>query len=84
MNSGDLETLRELNRNYVRAAAESDVRWFEANLAADFLNSNPDGTLVDRAAFLKQIAPPGAGRYTDVWQSRQGRWLCVSANVSRG
>jgi ketosteroid isomerase-like protein len=115
----DLETLQELNRNYVRSVQESDVRWFEANLAADFLNSNPDGTLVDRAAFLKQIAPPcsvsklreedarihvlgdvaiiyartsyqkpdgqpGAGRYTDVWQLRQGRWLCVSANVSRG
>ena len=31
-------------------------RWFDANLADDFLNSNPDGTLVDRAAFLAQIA----------------------------
>ena len=115
----ELETLQELNRNYIRAVQESDVRWFEANLSEDFLNSNPDGTLVDRAAFLKQIAPPcalqnlraedvrirvlgdvaiiharttygkangqaGAGRYTDVWQRRQNRWLCVSANVTRG
>ena len=115
----DLATLQLLNRDYVRSVLESDVRWFEANLAADFLNSNPDGTLVDRAAFLKQVAPPcpvkelrehdvlihregdvaivyarttylkpdgkpGNGRYTDVWQFRQGRWLCVSANVSRG
>ena len=114
-----LETLQELNRNYIRSVQESDVRWFEANLADDFLNSNPDGTLVDRAGFLRQIAPPcpvsnlqaddvrirmlgdvaiiharttygkpdgrpGAGRYTDVWQLRQGRWVCVSANVSRG
>lgn len=111
--------LEDLNRNYIRSVAESDVRWFEANLAEDFMNSNPDGTLVDRAAFLKQVAPPcavsnlqcgdvrirllgdvaiiharttygkpdgrpGAGRYTDLWQQRQGRWLCVSANVSRG
>jgi len=116
---GELDTLHQLNRDYVRSVLESDVRWFEANLAPDFLNSNPDGTLVDRAGFLKQIAPPcavsnlkeadvrihvlgdvaiiyartsygkpdgnpGAGRYTDVWQRRKDRWLCVSANVSRG
>lgn len=114
----ELEALQELNRDYIRSVQESDVRWFEANLADDFLNSNPDGTLVDRPAFLKQIAPPcavqnlraedvrirvlgdvaiiharttyakpggqaGAGRYTDVWQRRQDRWLCVSANVTR-
>src|SRR6185436_8816199 len=55
---GELEILQELNRHYIRSVQESDVRWFEVNLADDFLNSNPDGTLVDRAAFLKQIAPP--------------------------
>ena len=117
--SNEQETLRELNRNYIRSVRESDLRWFEANLAEDFMNSNPDGTLVDRAGFLKQIAPPcpvanleaedvririigetaiiharttyakpggaaGAGRYTDVWARQQGRWLCVSAHVSRG
>jgi hypothetical protein len=47
--------LRELNRNYVRAVDEADVAWFEANLAADFLNTNPDGSLIDRTAFLAQI-----------------------------
>jgi ketosteroid isomerase-like protein len=26
---------------------------------------------------------PGAGRYTDVWARRQGRWLAVSAHVTR-
>jgi ketosteroid isomerase-like protein len=25
----------------------------------------------------------GAGRYTDVWARRQGRWLAVSAHVTR-
>jgi ketosteroid isomerase-like protein len=115
----ELDKLHELNRNYVRSVQESDVRWFDANLAPDFMNSSPDGSLVDRAAFLRQIAPPcavsglreedvriqvlgdvaivyarttygkpdgrpGEGRYTDVCQLRQGRWLCVSANVSRG
>lgn len=55
-NTSDLEALHQLNHDYVRSVAESDVRWFDANLADDFLNSNPDGTLVDRAAFLAQIA----------------------------
>jgi ketosteroid isomerase-like protein len=26
---------------------------------------------------------PGAGRYTDVWARQNGRWLCVSAHVTR-
>ena len=52
----DLEALHELNHDYVRSVEQSDVRWFDQNLAADFLNSNPDGTLVDRASFLEQIA----------------------------
>jgi ketosteroid isomerase-like protein len=52
------EALEALNRNYIRAVQESDVRWFDEHLSADFLNTNPDGSLVDRAAFLKQIAPP--------------------------
>ena len=111
--------LEELNRGYIRAVQQSDVRWFEEHLSPDFLNSNPDGTLVDRAAFLAQIAPPcrisqleaqdvrvrllgdtaiihartvyrkpdgqtGAGRYTDIWMRRDGRWVCVAAQVTRG
>jgi ketosteroid isomerase-like protein len=50
--------LAELNENYVRSVAQSDVAWFEKHLSADFLNSNPDGTLVDRPGFLRQIAKP--------------------------
>ena len=96
----------------------SDVRRFDEILADDFLCSNPDGSLIDRAAFLKQTAVPvaisnleardvvvrimgdvaiiharttytrpdgteGAGRYTDVWARRGGRWLAVSAHVTR-
>ena len=114
----DLDTLRRLNHNYVRSVEESDVAYFEEALADDFLASNPDGSLVDRAAFLAQIARPvtvsqleahdvmirilgdiaiiharttyrkadggpGAGRYTDIWARRQGRWLCVAAQVTR-
>jgi ketosteroid isomerase-like protein len=114
----DLDVLRELNREYIRSVQEGDVRRFEEILADDFLCSNPDGSLVDRAMFLKQTAQPvkisgiaahdvnvrllgdvaliharttytladgrqGAGRYTDVWARRGGRWLCVSAHVTR-
>jgi hypothetical protein len=54
----DNDRLVELNRNYIRSVQESDVRWFEEHLSGDFLNSNPDGSLVDRAGFLAQVAPP--------------------------
>ena len=54
----DLEALEALNAAYVRAVQESDTGWFEAHLSADFLNTNPDCTLADRAAFLKRIAQP--------------------------
>ena len=36
----------------------SDVGRFEEILAAEFYCSNPDGSLVDRAAFLRQTAVP--------------------------
>jgi hypothetical protein len=58
----DLATLAQLNSGYVRAVDQSDVGWFEAHLADDFLNTNPDGTLIDRAAFLAQIAKPSSVR----------------------
>jgi ketosteroid isomerase-like protein len=115
----DTTLLEQLNRNYIRSVQEADVGWFRDNLTSDFLNSNPDGTLVDRAGFLEQIARPvaisglqaedvririlgdtalihartryhkpdgqaGAGRYTDIWQRRGTRWLCVAAHVTRG
>ncbi len=114
----EVETLQHLNRDYITSVQTSDVRRFEEILAEDFLCSNPDGSLIDRAAFLIQTARPvtisnleardvvvrilgdvaliharttytladgraGAGRYTDVWARRQGRWLCVSAHVTR-
>ncbi len=51
----DRETLSDLNRSYVRSVDEADTAWFDANLAGDFLNTNPDGTRIDRDAFLAQI-----------------------------
>src|SRR5262245_45770093 len=56
----DLDTLLDLNREYIRSVQESDVRRFDEILADDFLCTNPDGSLVDRAGFLRQTArPPG-------------------------
>lgn len=118
MSSADLETLVALNRDYIDSVQQGDVGRFDEILADDFVCSNPDGSLVDRARFLKQTARPvtisglaahdvevrllgdvaiihartsfmfadgreGAGRYTDVWARRDGRWLAVSAHVTR-
>jgi ketosteroid isomerase-like protein len=52
----DIEVLQELNRNYVRSAEESDVRWYGENLAEDFLSSSVDGSIIGKAAFLERIA----------------------------
>jgi ketosteroid isomerase-like protein len=114
----DLDTLHALNGDYIASVQHSDVRRFDEILAEDFYCSNPDGSLVDRAGFLKQTAQPvrisnlqahdvnvrlmgsfaiiharttytgpdgraGSGRYTDVWARRDGRWLAVSAHVTR-
>lgn len=59
-NGSDLDILTHLNLDYIRSVEEGDVRWFDTNLAPDFMNSNPDGSLVDRQGFLNQIAR-GAG-----------------------
>jgi ketosteroid isomerase-like protein len=114
----DHSLLLSLNTDYIASVQHSDVRRFEQILAPDFHCSHPDGSLVDRATFLRQTAAPvairnltaedvvirlmddfaiihartaytradgtpGAGRYTDVWAKRDGRWLCVSAHVTR-
>jgi hypothetical protein len=60
--ANDLDILQQLNRHYVRSAEMCDARWYDENLGEDFLASNPDGSLVDRAQFLAQIARPCAVR----------------------
>lgn len=54
----DKETLEALNRDYIASVQKSDVKRFGEILSDDFLNTSPDGTLVDKAGFLRQIAPP--------------------------
>src|SRR5258705_13061231 len=54
----DLEVLTALNRDYLQSVQRGDVRRFDEILADDFMCSNPDGSLIDRDAFLKQTARP--------------------------
>ena len=56
--SKDIEELTALNRDYVNSVQNCDVKRFDEILAQDFYCSNPDKSLVDRAAFLKQTAVP--------------------------
>ena len=114
----DLDVLTKLNDDYIQSVQHSNVKRFDEILAEDFLCSNPDGTLIDRKAFLQQTAKPvtirnlkahdvnvrlmgdfaiihartsytladgteSGGRYTDVWARRNGKWLAVSAHVTR-
>ena len=114
----DLAQLIKLNEDYIHSVQHSDVKRFDEILSDDFLCSNPDGTLIDRAQFLQQTARPvtisnlqaldvnvrvmgdiaiiharttytmadgraASGRYTDVWARRGGKWLAVSAHVTR-
>jgi ketosteroid isomerase-like protein len=36
-----------------------------------------------RTTFAQRDGTKGSGRYTDVWARRNGRWLAVSAHVTR-
>src|SRR5450432_4024847 len=56
--SKDIDELTTLNRDYVASVQNSDVKRFDEILAQDFYCTNPDKSLVDRAAFLKQMAIP--------------------------
>jgi ketosteroid isomerase-like protein len=34
-------------------------------------------------SFTTDSGASGRGRYTDIWQKQNGRWLCIAAHVSR-
>jgi ketosteroid isomerase-like protein len=34
-------------------------------------------------AFTTDDGASGRGRYTDIWQKQDGRWVCIAAHVSR-
>ena len=54
----DHDILFALNTDYINSVQHSDVKRFDEILAPEFYCSNPDGSLIDRAAFLKQTAKP--------------------------
>jgi len=54
----DVETLTALNADYIRSVQTSDVTRFDQILAEDFVCTNPDGSFINRADFLKQTARP--------------------------
>jgi ketosteroid isomerase-like protein len=54
----DHEILEQLNTDYIDSVQHSDVQRFEEILAPEFYCTNSDGSLVDRAAFLRQTAKP--------------------------
>jgi ketosteroid isomerase-like protein len=58
----DIDQLRDLNRDYITSVQTMDVRRFDEILSEDFVCSNPDGSRLDRAAFLEQTARPIAIR----------------------
>jgi ketosteroid isomerase-like protein len=62
----DQATLTALNLEYIRSVSEADVQWFDANLSADFVNSNPDCSLLDRAGFLAQIGRGSSVKNLDI------------------
>jgi hypothetical protein len=80
--SNDIEELTALNRDYVASVQNCDVKRFDEILAPDFYCSNPDKTLVDRAAFLKQTAVPVSIKNLTAHDVKI-RLLAVSAHVSR-
>ncbi len=116
--ASDVDTLRQLNDDYIRSVQNGDVQRFREILAEDFSASLGDGAVVDKSAFLGVTAKPvtianlsaydvgirvlgdvavihgrttfttadgrsATGRYTDVWVRRGGRWLAISAHVTR-
>src|SRR6478609_9647208 len=56
--SRDIDELTALNREYVASVQNGGVKRFDGLLEQDFDCSNPDKSLVDRAALLKQTAVP--------------------------
>jgi ketosteroid isomerase-like protein len=54
----DLDMLHSLNHDYIASVQNGNVRRFDEILADDFYCSNPDGTLINREAFLAQTARP--------------------------
>ena len=51
--TSDKTTLEQLNREYVDAFMNGDVDWYRQHLAEDFVCIESDGSVLDKAQFLK-------------------------------
>jgi ketosteroid isomerase-like protein len=54
----DLDTLTALNRDFVASVQKGDVKRLGEIFADDFMVSTPDGSLLDKAEYLKLVAKP--------------------------
>jgi ketosteroid isomerase-like protein len=54
----DLDALTALNLDFFASVQKGDVKRFEEILADDFMMSTPDGSLLDKAEFLRLTAQP--------------------------
>jgi hypothetical protein len=66
----DEATLTELNAQYVDSFMTANVGWYDEHLADDFLCIESDGSVLDKAQFLRKAAdgPDVAGyRLAQVW-----------------
>ena len=48
--------IRALNEQYIRASLAADVEWYRTHLADDFVCIESDGSVLDKAAFLRMTA----------------------------
>src|SRR5690349_1063070 len=54
----DVDALTALNLDFFASVQKGDVKRFEEMLADDFMSSHPDGSLLDKAEYLKLTAQP--------------------------
>ena len=59
--AGDIATLTELNQGYLISYRTGNAEWFAENLTDDFRETAPDGTILDKQAFLQKIASRKGG-----------------------
>ena len=50
------QQLRRLNEQYVEASLAGDVDWYRSHLADEFVCIESDGSVLDKAAFLRMTA----------------------------
>lgn len=52
----DRDTLEQLNKEYIEAYMSANVAWYEKQLAGDFVCIESDGSVLNKAQFLRKAA----------------------------